>query len=50
MSLNGVHSDAFPVSREVGQGWGGGVISSILFTQYIDDLLYELEQSEVGCF
>ena len=36
--------------EKLDRGGGGGVISSILFTQYIDDLLYELEQSEVGCF
>ena len=47
VSWNGVHSDTFPVSRGVRQG---GVISPILFALYIDDLLYELEQSGVGCF
>ena len=36
---------AFPVSRGVRQG---GVISPILFALYIDDLLYELQQSGVG--
>ena len=49
MSWNGVQSGAFPVSRGVQRGRGGG-ISPILFTLYIDDLLYELEQSGVGCF
>ena len=38
---------AFPVSW--GVWWQGGVISPILFTLYIDDSLYELEQSGVGC-
>ena len=47
VSWNGVQSDAFPVSRGV---WQGGVISPILFALYIDDLLYELEQSGVGCY
>ena len=28
----------------------GAVISPILFALYTDDLLYELEQSGVGCF
>ena len=41
VSWNGVHSDAFPVSRGVRQGWG--IISPILFALYIDDLLYELK-------
>ena len=36
---------AFPVSQGVRQG---GVISPILFALYIDDLLYELQQSGVG--
>ena len=47
VSWNGVQSDAVTVSRGV---WQGGVISPILFALYIDDLLYELEQSGVGCY
>ena len=46
MASNWTH--AFPVSRGVQQL--GGIISPILFALYIDDLLYELEQSGVGCF
>ena len=44
---NGFTSDAFSVSRGVRQG---GVLSPILFTLYIDDLLKELSQSSVGCY
>ena len=44
VSWNGVQSDAFPVSLGVRQG------GPILFTLYIDDLLYELEQSGVVFF
>lgn len=44
---NGCISDAFSVSRGVRQG---GVLSPILFTLYIDDLLHELSTSKVGCY
>ena len=44
---NGFTLDAFSVSRSVRQG---GVLSPILFTLYIDDLLKELSQSSVGCY
>jgi len=44
---NGFTSDAFSVSRGVRQG---EVLSPILFTLYIDDLLKELSQSGVGCY
>ena len=37
----------FSISNGVGQG---GVLSPILFTVYIDDLLSELENEGVGCF
>ena len=48
MSWNGVHSDAFPVSRGVQQG--GCNFSHSVHCVDIDDLLYELEQSVIGCF
>ena len=44
---NGFTRDAFSVSRGVRQG---GVVSPLLFTVYIDDLLKELSQSSVGCY
>ena len=39
-------SEPFSVTREVRQG---GVLSPILFSLYIDDLLMELAESGVGC-
>ena len=41
------HSDSFNTSNGVRQG---GVLSPILFTIYIDDLLTALEKNGVGCF
>ena len=40
-------SDPFPTTNGVRQG---GVLSPILFTIYIDDLLRSLEVSGIGCF
>ena len=40
-------SEPFGVSNGVRQG---GVLSLILFTVYIDDLLLDLHQLGVGCF
>ena len=47
MSWNQKHSTEFSVSNCVRQG---GVLSPILFTIYIDDLLAELEELGVGCY
>ena len=40
-------SNKFSVSNGVRQG---GVLSPILFTVYVDDLLTELEKKGVGCY
>ena len=40
-------SDSFSVANGVCQG---GVLSPILFTLYIDDLLMDLKEQGVGCF
>ena len=40
-------SDSYPISNGV---WQGGVLSPILFTIYIDDLLDDLHNRGVGCF
>ena len=40
-------SDKFSISNGVRQG---GVLSPILFTIYLDDLLLELERAGVGCY
>ena len=40
-------SDSFPVANGVRQG---GVLSPILFTLYMDDLLMDLKNKGVGCF
>jgi hypothetical protein len=39
--------DEFLVSNDICQG---GVLSPILFTVYIDDLLLELERQGIGCY
>ena len=44
---NGSFSHRFSISNGVRQG---GVLSPILFTVYIDNLLLELEKEGVGCF
>jgi hypothetical protein len=46
VSWNSKKSDELPVSNGVRQG---GVLSPILFTVYIDDLLLELEKQGIGC-
>ena len=43
---NGILSSPFPVTIGVGQG---GVLSPILFTVYIDELLQGLQKLGVGC-
>ena len=45
ISWNSKKSDEFPVSNGVRQG---GVLSLVLFTIYIDDLLLELERQGIG--
>ena len=45
--LNSKKSDEFPASNGVRQG---GVLSPILFTDYIDDLLLELKRQGIGCY
>ena len=47
VSWNQKHSTEFSISNGVQQG---GVLSPILFTIYIDDLLAELEELGVGCY
>ena len=47
VSWNSKKSNEFPVSNGVCQG---GVLSPILFTVYIDDLLLELERQGIGCY
>ena len=47
MRWGGLVSDYFSVLNGVKQG---GVVSPVLFCIYIDDLLYRLSQSGVGCF
>ena len=46
VSWNGQFSNKFSVSNGVRQG---GILSPVLFTVYIDDLLTELEKKGVGC-
>ena len=43
---NGILSSPFPVTIGVRQG---GVLSPILFTVYIDELLQHLQKLGVGC-
>ena len=47
VNWNGHNSEPFKVSRGVRQG---GVLSPILFTLYLDDLLTELSRTSVGCY
>ena len=47
ISWNSSLSDKFSITNGVRQG---GVLSPILFTVYIDDLLSELEKMGVGCY
>ena len=47
VSWNGCQSSKFGVTNGVRQG---GVLSPILFTVYLDDLLKKLEENGVGCF
>ena len=44
---NGIISEPFNVTNGVRQG---GVLSPLLFSVYIDDLLVELEKSGIGCY
>ena len=44
---NSAHSETFSVANGVQQG---GVLSPILFTVYIDDLLSQLEDAGIGCY
>ena len=44
---NSAHSEMFSVANGVRQG---GVLSPILFTVYIDDLLSQLEDAGIGCY
>ena len=44
---NGIISEPFNVTNGVKQG---GVLSLLLFSVYIDDLLVELEKSGIGCY
>ena len=43
---NGFISDAFGVTNGVRQG---GILSPLLFSIYVDDLLIELKKSGLGC-
>ena len=44
---NSCHSETFSVANGVRQG---GVLSPILFTTYVDDLLLQLEKASIGCY
>ena len=44
---NGICSAGFGVSNGVRQG---GVLSPVLFSLYMDGLLYKLKESGVGCY
>ena len=44
---NGICSAGFGVSNGVRQG---GVLSPVLFSVYMDGLLYKLKESGVGCY
>ena len=47
VNWNGVFSDSFWVSNGVQQG---GVLSPVLFSVYMDELLHKLKVSGVGCY
>ena len=47
VNWNGCYSDPFATSNGVKQG---GILSPILFSIYMDELLYRLKNASVGCY